>query len=105
MNVLRVGYKSGVRFDHAYYKSKHLPLAGSIMGPHGVTNVEVATFAPGPDGAAPPYQVMFSAYFSSAGALQAALADPRIADVMADVPNYFDGQPDVWLGEVTAPVN
>ena len=100
MNVLRVGYKSGIRFDHAYYKSKHLPLAGSIMEPHGVTNVEVANFAQGPDGAAPPYQVMFSVYFASASGLQAALADPRMSDIMGDVPNYYDGRPDLMLGEV-----
>ena len=100
MNVLRVGYKSGIRFDHAYYKSTHLPLAGSIMGPHGVTNVEVATFAPGPDGAAPPYQVMFSVYFASASELHAALADPRVSEIMGDVPNYYDGRPDLMLGEV-----
>jgi uncharacterized protein (TIGR02118 family) len=100
MNVLRVGYKSGIRFDHAYYKSTHLPLAGSIMGPHGVTNVEVATFAAGPDGAAPPYQVMFSVYFSSASGLQAALADPRVSEIMGDVPNYYDGRPDLMVGEI-----
>lgn len=102
MSVLRVCYKSGVRFDRAYYDSTHLPLASSVLGPHGVTNVEMVTFAPNSDGSAPPYQVMFSAHFPSAAALQSALQSPRIGEVMGDIPNYYDGMPDVMIGEVVA---
>ena len=40
MNVLRVCYKTGVRFDEAYYVAKHLPLAGSICGPFGLKSVK-----------------------------------------------------------------
>lgn len=100
MTVLRVCYKSGVRFDHGYYMSKHLPLVGGIMGPYGVTSVEVARFGPGPDGSNPPYQVMFSAYFESPAALQKAMEGPRMPEVMGDIPNYYDGMPDVFIGEV-----
>ena len=102
MTVLRVGYKSGVRFDEAYYLSKHLALVGGIMGPHGITSVEVVKVGPNPDGSAPPYQVMFSAYFKSTAALQSALADPRMSEVLGDIPNYYDGMPDLMAGEVVA---
>lgn len=102
MKVLRVCYKSGVRFDEGYYLSKHLPLVGSIMEPHGITSVEVVKVAPNPDGSKPPYQVMFSAYFTSDAALQKALQDPRMAEVLADIRNYHDGMPDLLMGEVVA---
>jgi uncharacterized protein (TIGR02118 family) len=100
MTVLRVCYKSGVRFDHAYYTSKHLPLASSIMGPHGVTRVEIVKIGPNADGAPPPYQVMFSAYFDSAAALQNAMQSARMPEVLGDIQNYYDGMPDVLIGEV-----
>jgi uncharacterized protein (TIGR02118 family) len=102
MAVLRVGYKSGVRFDEAYYLSKHLALAGGIMGPHGITSVEVAKFAPNPDGSLPPYQLMFTAHFTSAAALQSAMTDPRMSEILADIPNYYDGAPDLMTGDVVA---
>lgn len=105
MTVLRVCYKSGVRFDRDYYVAKHLPLASAVMGPHGVANVEVATFGPNPDGSAPPYQVMFSAYFSSAAGLQAAMSSPRIGEVLGDIANYYDGMPDLMIGEVAPSVS
>jgi uncharacterized protein (TIGR02118 family) len=70
MTVLRVGYKSGVRFDHDYYMTKHLPLTGAVMGPYGVKSVEVMRVTAAPDGSAAAYQVIFSAYFESAAALQ-----------------------------------
>ena len=101
MTVLRVCYKNGVRFDRDYYMKKHMPLVSSVMGPHDVKNVEVANFGPNPDGSKPPYQVIFSAYFSSPQALQKAMSDPRIGEVMGDIPNYYDGgAPDVMIGEV-----
>jgi uncharacterized protein (TIGR02118 family) len=100
MTVLRVSYKSGVRFDHAYYMSKHLALAGSIMGPHGVKNVEVVKVTSNVDGSPAPYQVIFSAYFDSSAGVQKALQDPRMAEIGADIPKYFDGVPELWIGEV-----
>ena len=100
MNVLRVCYKHGIRFDEAYYTSTHLPLAAAILGPHGVESVEMVKVVAAGDGSTPPYQVMFSAYFASAAALQNALASPRLGEVMADIGNFYDGAPDVLIAEV-----
>jgi uncharacterized protein (TIGR02118 family) len=102
MNVLRVCYKSGLRFDEGYYVAKHLPLAASVCGPYGLKRVEVVKFGAGPDGAMPDYQVMFSAYFDSAADVQKALSSPRIGEVFADIAKYHDGMPDMMVGEVMA---
>ena len=102
MNVLRVCYKSGLRFDEGYYVSKHLPLAGSILGPYGVKSVEMVKVSATANGAQPPYQVIFSAYFESAAALQTALQNPRMGEVLDDIRNYHDGTPDMLVGEVVA---
>jgi uncharacterized protein (TIGR02118 family) len=83
MTVLRVSYKHGVRFDEAYYVSKHLPLSASIMGPYGIKGVEMVQVIATPDGSKPPYQVIFSAYFESPAALQNAMQSPRMAEVLA----------------------
>src|SRR5687768_17021444 len=100
MTVLRVCYKSGVRFDERYYVSSHLPLVGSVMAPFGVTRVEMVKVRPNPDGSAATYQVMFSAYFTSPDALQTAMQSQRMADVLGDIPKFYDGTPDVFVGEV-----
>lgn len=102
MTVLRVCYKHGVRFDEGYYVSKHLPLAGGVMGPHGVQRVEMLKVTGTPDGSAPPYQVIFSAYFDTAAGLQAAMQDPGIGAVMGDIANFYDGAPDLMIGDVVA---
>jgi uncharacterized protein (TIGR02118 family) len=100
MAIIRVCYKPG-RFDEDYYLSKHLPLSASVFGPHGLTNVEVMRVASTPDGSPPQYQVIFSAHFDSAAGIQASMNDPRFAEVMADIPNYYDGaQPDLFIGEI-----
>lgn len=100
MNVLRVCYKNGVRFDEAYYVAKHLQLAASVCGPFGLKSVKVAKFWATPDGSKPAYQVMFSAYFDSAENIEKLLASPRMAEVLGDIANYYDGMPEVMIGEV-----
>ena len=102
MTVLRVCYKHGVRFDEGYYLSKHLPLTGSVMGPYGLKSVEVVKVTTTADGSTPPYQVIFSAYFESAVGLQTAMQGPRIGEVLGDLQNFYDGMPDVLIGEVVA---
>ena len=101
MTVLRVCYKHGVRFDETYYTSKHLPLVSSILAEY-VKSVEMIKVASSADGSTPPYQVFFSAYFESPSILQAAMQHPRIGEVLGDIPNFYDGAPDVLIGEVVA---
>jgi uncharacterized protein (TIGR02118 family) len=102
MPVVRVCYKYGVRFDDAYYVSKHLPLAAAAMGPHGLKGVEMVKVTTTVDGSKPPYQVIFSAYFESEAGLQAALQSPQMGGVVSDIQNFCDGMPDVLIGEVVA---
>jgi uncharacterized protein (TIGR02118 family) len=54
------------------------------------------------DGSKPPYQVIFSAYFESAKGLQNAMQSPQIGGVLSDIQNFYDGMPDVLIGEVVA---
>jgi uncharacterized protein (TIGR02118 family) len=61
---------------------------------------EIVKIAATPDGSAPPYQLVFTAYFESADALQNAMMSPRMAEVMGDLKNFYDGMPDVMIGEV-----
>jgi uncharacterized protein (TIGR02118 family) len=102
MTVLRVCYKHGIRFDEGYYTSKHLPLVGSVMGPYGVKGVEMVNLTTTLDGSKPSYQVMFSAYFESAAGLKNAMQSPRIGEVLGDIQNFYDGMPDVFIGELVA---
>ncbi len=102
MTVLKVCYKHGVRFDEDYYISKHLPLAGSVMGPYGLKRVEVVKVTTTMDGSKPPYQVIFTAYFESAAGLQNAMQSPQMGQVLSDVQKFYDGMPDVLIGEVVA---
>jgi uncharacterized protein (TIGR02118 family) len=101
MAVVRVCYKSGARFDEAYYMSSHLALAMRIMEPLGLRHVEVMRLDANPDGSLPPYQVMFSGHFDSVAQIQQAMASPGMQEVLADIPNYYDGSaPDVFVGEL-----
>lgn len=100
MTVLRVCYKSGIRFDEAYYKGTHLPFVGSVMGPYGVSKIEMVKVRSMIDGSKPSYQVIFTAYFDSPASLQDALASPKMPDVLADIGKFHDGTPDVFIGEV-----
>lgn len=100
MAVLRVCYRQDVRFDEAYYISKHLPLVRRVMGPHGLITVEVMKVASAADGSKPLYQVMFSAHFPSELALRAAMQDSRMPEVLNDVQSFYDGMPEIFIGEV-----
>jgi uncharacterized protein (TIGR02118 family) len=102
MTVLRVCYKHGGRFDEDYYLTKHLPLAAGIMSPFGVKSVEMVKVTTTADGSKPPYQVIFSAYFESVAGLRNALQSPRMGEVLGDIQNFYDGMPDILIGEVVA---
>lgn len=100
MVVLRVCYKSGVRFDERYYVTKHIPLAASVFEPLGGKRGELVRVTATPDGSRAPYQAVFSIYFDSPAQAQQALQSPRMPEVLGDIANYYDGTPDILIGEV-----
>jgi len=98
MTVLRVCYKPGP-FNEQYYYEKHMPLAGPIMAALGVRKSEIVKVSGSVPGFTAPYQYVFSAYFDSPGAVDVCMQDPRMGQVLGDVPNYFGGETDVMVGE------
>lgn len=93
LNVLYPTHE-GARFDTGYYRSTHIPLAMKVMRASSVILIEGM-----PNGtAAAPYAMIAHFQFPSADALKAALANPGMADVRADVPRFTDIKPTVMIG-------
>jgi len=94
LNVLYPTH-AGARFDVAYYRATHIPLAMKVMKADKVVLIEgVAT-----DAAAAPYAMIAHFQFASAEALKAAVSDPGMADVRADVAKFTDIKPTVMIGK------
>jgi len=94
LNVIYPNHE-GARFDTRYYRSSHIPMATKIMKASGVILIEGV-----PNGTtAAPYAMIAHFQFPSSEALKAALADPAMADIRADVPKFTDITPTVMLGK------
>src|SRR5829696_7803402 len=87
--------QEGARFDTNYYRSSHIPLAMKVMKAASVILIEGV-----PMGGAPaPYVMIAHFQFASAEAVNAALANPAMAEVRADVAKFTDIKPTVMLGK------
>lgn len=87
--------QDGARFDMRYYRDTHIPLAMKVMKAESVMLIEGV-----PMGAtAAPYVMIAHFQFASPEALKAALDNPRMAEVRADVPKFTDIRPTVMLGK------
>jgi uncharacterized protein (TIGR02118 family) len=94
LNVIYPNH-DGARFDTSYYRSTHIPLAMKVMNAASVILIEGV-----PNGsAAAPYAMIAHFQFASSEALQAALANPAMAEVRADVARFTDIKPTVMLGK------
>ena len=94
---LNVIYPShdGARFDTSYYRSTHIPLAMKVMKAGSVMLIEGVPMG----SSAAPYAMIAHFRFASAEAVNAALADPAMAEVRADVAKFTDIKPTVMLGK------
>jgi uncharacterized protein (TIGR02118 family) len=90
---------SDSHFDRTYYLEKHMPLAGALCKPFGFQRAEVLEGRPGPDGSNPKYHFMANLYFDSVEGVQKAFA-ARGGEIVADIPNYTNVQPIIYVGEV-----
>lgn len=88
----------GARFDHDYYRMRHMPLVKERMG----ANCRYYTIDRGLAGAPgqpAPYLAMCHIHCDSVDAFQAGFG-PHAAEIMADIAHYTDQKPLVQISEV-----
>lgn len=84
------------KFDLDYYLNTHMPLVAKTWTPEGLTSWKVLQFkAPGSI-----YQIQCTLEFTSAEAVQGAMASAGAPQIMGDIPNFTDAQPVIVAGEV-----
>ena len=91
--------KPGARFDHDYYRDRHMPLVQRLMGEKCKRYTVDKGMAGGAPGTAPTYVAMCHLFCDSVDAFQAGFG-PHAAEILADIPNYTDLQPILQISEV-----
>lgn len=97
MVVVMACYRPGINVE--YYLNHHVPRSEELMVPLGLERAEVRRFFPGPDGQDPLYAVISTLYFPSMEVFQATMSSPVMAELMADVKNFYGGEPETFVGE------
>lgn len=92
----------GKRFDFGYYADKHVALAKKLLAPYGLVRIEIDKAISGPMGAPAPFACTGHLYFNAIADLQAAM-QAHAGDLLADIPNYTDIQPNIQISEVLTP--
>ena len=92
-------HKSGARFDHAYYRDKHMPLVKARMGPACLFYTVDRGLAGGNPGDPPTYVAMCHIYCDSVESFQQGFG-PHTQEILGDIPNYTDLSPVVQISEV-----
>lgn len=98
LNVLYPN-SEGLRFDHDYYRDKHMPLVADRLGSACLYYQVDRGLAGGAPGAPPPYIASCSIVCESGESLQKALAQ-HAPEILADIKNYTDAQPVIWVSAV-----
>jgi uncharacterized protein (TIGR02118 family) len=89
----------GARFDHEYYRDKHMPMVKSKMGESLRYYTVDKGIAGGMPGTPPTYVGMCHLFCDSVDAFQAGFG-PHAAEIMADIKNYTDLTPVIQISEV-----
>lgn len=89
----------GARFDHDYYRNKHMPLLKARMGDSCKSyTVDKGIGGAGP-GDPPAYIGMCHIFVDSVETFQAGFG-PHADEIMGDIANYTDLQPVIQFSEV-----
>ena len=89
--------ENGTTFNHKYYMKNHFELISNGMGKHW-ESVQVTKGLSGAGDTPAPFHAIATIIYKDQAALEASMAEAGPA--FADVPNYYDGQPTVLIGEV-----
>jgi uncharacterized protein (TIGR02118 family) len=89
----------GARFNHEYYRDKHMPLVKARLGDACKYYTVDKGLAGGAPGAEATYVGMCHIFCDSIEAFQAGFG-PHAKEIMADIPNYTDQAPVIQISEV-----
>lgn len=92
-------YTEGARFDHAYYRERHMPLVKARLGSacaYYTIDKGLAGIAPGE----PPAFVAMCAFICDSDEGYEAAIQPHRAEILGDIPNYTDITPVVQVSEI-----
>ena len=92
-------YAAGARFDHTYYRERHMPMMKQLLGAaclYYTVDKGIAGGAPGTD---PLYVAKCDFVCTSFEAFQAARG-PHAQEIRGDIANYTDIQPVLQISEV-----
>jgi uncharacterized protein (TIGR02118 family) len=92
-------HKPGARFDHAYYRDKHMPLVKSRMGAACLYYTVDKGLAGGGPGEPPTYVGMCHIFAESLESFQKGFG-PHADEILGDIPNYTDLAPVMQFSEV-----
>jgi len=90
---------AGARFDHVYYRDKHMPLVKRSMGDACLFYTVDKGIAGGAPGEPAPYVGMCHIFSDSVEAFQAGFG-PHAKEILADIANYTDLVPVMQISEV-----
>ena len=91
--------KAGSRFDHNYYRDKHMPLVKARMGAHCKYYSVDKGLGGGEPGTPPTYVGMCHIFCDSVEAFQKGFG-PHAKEILDDIPNYTDLAPVIQISEV-----
>ena len=89
----------GARFDHAYYRDKHMPLVKRLMGGACLFYTVDKGLAGGAPGEPAPYVGMCHIFSESVESFQAGFG-PHAKEILGDIANYTDLTPVMQISEV-----
>jgi uncharacterized protein (TIGR02118 family) len=89
----------GARFDHEYYRDKHMPLVKARLGDGCKFYTVDKGLAGGAPGTPATYVAMCHIYADSVEAFQKGFG-PHAQEIMGDIPKYTDLSPVIQISEV-----
>jgi len=89
----------GARFDHTYYRDKHMPMVKARMGEACKYYTVDKGLAGGAPGTPPTYIGMCHIFSDSVETFQKGFG-PHTEEIMADIPKYTDLTPTLQISEV-----
>ena len=89
----------GAKFDHEYYREKHMPMVKSRMGDRCKYYTVDKGLAGGAPDAPATYIAMGHLLCESVEAFQAGFG-PHAEEILGDIPNYTDQTPVIQISEV-----